>query len=217
MAPPVPIRWRPLDTPRLGLWQWLRCGPFLAQVVVTRRCNLSCGYCTEYDKTSQPVPFQDLVARLEDLHRLRAWAVCLTGGEPTLHPELALLVREMKRLGFRRRQLITNGYLLTRELIEALNEAGLTDLQISVDGVKPNATTSKVLKPLRAKLELLANHARFDVVMSSVIGSAPPEEAFETIAFAKEHGFAPRVLLIHDANGNLDLSLEQLAAFTEAK
>ena len=31
--------------------------PLLAQIVVTRRCNLSCGYCYEHDHHSPPVPF----------------------------------------------------------------------------------------------------------------------------------------------------------------
>ena len=39
----------------MNVFQWLRYGPWLAQVVVTRRCNLKCGYCTEYDRTSDPV------------------------------------------------------------------------------------------------------------------------------------------------------------------
>ena len=30
--------------------------PVLVQIVVTRRCNLACGYCYEYDKVSKPVP-----------------------------------------------------------------------------------------------------------------------------------------------------------------
>jgi len=101
-------------------------------------------------------PFATLDRRLLKLHELRTWVVCLTGGEPTLHPELTRIVARMRELGFRRRQLITNGYLLTPDLIEALNEAGLTDLQISVDGVKRNATTVKVLEKLRGKLVDLA-------------------------------------------------------------
>jgi MoaA/NifB/PqqE/SkfB family radical SAM enzyme len=202
---------------RLSLWQWLRFGPWLAQVVIIRRCNLSCGYCSEYDKTSEPIPFALLEARLEKLRRLRTWAVCLTGGEPTLHPRLPDLVQVLRRLGFRRRQLITNGFLLTRELIEELNAGGLTDMQISVDGVAPNAVTVKTLKPLRAKLELLAKHARFHVVMSGVIGSAPPEEALEVIAFAETQGFSPRVLLIHDETGHVKLTTAELASYQEAK
>lgn len=202
---------------RLSPWQWLQFGPWLAQLVIIRRCNLSCGYCSEYDKTSEPIPFALLEARLEKLRQLRTWTVCLTGGEPTLHPRLPDLVQEMQRLGFRRRQLITNGLLLTRELIERLNASGLTDMQISVDGVAPNAVTAKTLKPLRPKLELLATHARFQVVMSGVIGSAPPEEALEVIAFAETHGFSPRVLLIHDETGQVKLTTKELATYQEAK
>ncbi|HSS45204.1 MAG TPA: radical SAM protein [Thermoanaerobaculia bacterium] len=201
----------------LSLWQWLRFGPWLAQVVIIRRCNLSCGYCSEYDKTSEPIPFDLLEARLEKLRRLRTWTVCLTGGEPTLHPRLPDLVHAMRRLGFRRRQLITNGFLLTRELIEQLNAGGLTDMQISVDGVAPNAVTVKTLRPLRAKLELLARHARFHVVMSGVIGSAPPEEALEVIAFAENQGFSPRILLIHDETGHVKLTTAELATYQEAR
>jgi wyosine [tRNA(Phe)-imidazoG37] synthetase (radical SAM superfamily) len=38
-----------------------------------------------------------------------------------MHPRLPDLVAEMKRLGFKRRMLITNGTRLTTGLIEALN------------------------------------------------------------------------------------------------
>ena len=105
----------------LNVFQWLRYGPWLAQVVVTRRCNLKCGYCTEYDRTSDPVPYEELALRLAKLAELRAWAVCLTGGEPTMHPRLPDLVAETRRLGFKRRMMITNGWRLTPALIEALN------------------------------------------------------------------------------------------------
>ena len=44
-----------------------RYSPFLAQMVVIRRCNLSCGYCSEFDKTSDPVPVEILEKRLEKL------------------------------------------------------------------------------------------------------------------------------------------------------
>ncbi len=201
----------------MNVFQWLRYGPWLAQVVVTRRCNLKCGYCTEYDRTSDPVPYDELALRLAKLAELRAWAVCLTGGEPTMHPRLPDLVAEMRRLGFKRRMMITNGWRLTPALIDALNAAGLTDMQISVDGVNPNKVTAKTLKPLRKKLELLADRATFKVVMSGVIGSAPAEEALEVVDFAKAHGFTPRILLVHDENGQSRLSPEELSVYDEAK
>ena len=211
------VRQPGLRRKRLSHWQWLRYGPFLVQLVVTRRCNLDCAYCSEFDAVSPPVASDLLEARLEKLAELRAWAVCLTGGEPTLHPDLAALVERMRGLGFRRRMLITNGYRLGRGLVEALNEAGLTDLQISIDGVAATATTKKVLDVLRPKLELLAEHARFDVVISAVIGSAPPAEALAVVECAKSLGFAPRVLLIHGPDGQLELTPEELAVYAEVE
>jgi MoaA/NifB/PqqE/SkfB family radical SAM enzyme len=201
-----------LPSRRLGPWRWLRHGPFLAQLVVMRRCNLSCAYCTEYDQHSPPVPVPVLVQRLEHLRRLRTWAVCLTGGEPSLHPELPELVEQMRRLGFRRRMLITNGTRLSAAMIADWNGAGLTDLQVSVDGVTPSDTTHKVLDVLRPKLELLAMHARFRVVVNAVLGSAPPEEAAAVVAAARGLGLTPRVLLVHDAAGGIAVAPEERAA-----
>ena len=90
-------------------------------------------------------------------------------------------------------------------------------MQISVDGVKPNKVTAKTLQPLRKKLELLAEKATFNVVMSGVIGSAPAEEALEVVDFAKAHRFTPRILLVHDENGQSRLSHEELIVYEEAK
>jgi MoaA/NifB/PqqE/SkfB family radical SAM enzyme len=66
--------------------------PFIAHLVVTRRCNLSCGYCYEYDKVSPPVPTAALRDRIDHLARLRTIFVALTGGEPLLHPDLVDVV-----------------------------------------------------------------------------------------------------------------------------
>ncbi len=206
-----------MTNPRLSVAEWLRYGPFLAHLVVTRRCNLSCGYCNEYDQVSAPVPFDDVDARLRQLRRLRTWVVCLSGGEPTLHPRIVEIVARMRELGFRRRQLLTNGYRLTAGLIDRLNDAGLTDLQISVDGVRPNPTTVKVLKPLRGRLVELSRRARFRVVVSAVIGSAPPSEALEVVRFAREHGLHPRIVLLHDGEGRLRLAPVELRAYRQVQ
>ena len=63
--------------------------PLVTNLVITRRCNLSCGYCQEYDKVSPPVPTAVLKARIDHLRRLRSVMVTLTGGESLLHPDAA--------------------------------------------------------------------------------------------------------------------------------
>ena len=182
-------------------------------MVITRRCNLSCGYCSEYDKTSSPISFEILEQRLRKIKSLGTFGISLTGGEPTLHPDLTRLIRKCRKLGFLRTGMISNGLLLRPNLIQELNEAGLQEMQISIDGVHANETTEKVLDNLKKRLESLREHARFQVVVSGVIGAAPAAEVEEVIAFATGMGFTPRVLLIHDSNGQLKLSREEVILF----
>jgi MoaA/NifB/PqqE/SkfB family radical SAM enzyme len=198
--------------------QRLLYSPFLAQVVVTRKCNLSCTYCNEFDDFSPPVPTEDLRARLRKLKELGTWAVEWTGGEPMLHPDLFELTRYAKReLKFHKVMLISNAYLFNEDKIRQLNEAGLDELQVSIDGVNTNDVTIKVLKPLRKKLEAVIRAARFKVVLNAVIGSAPATEAMEVVTFARENGLRPRVCLIHGGDGQMKLSPEDLAVYNEIK
>src|SRR6266446_7362184 len=191
----------------------LRYSPFLAQMVIIRRCNLSCGYCSEYDKSSDPVPVQVLEARLQKLKELGTFGISLTGGEPTLHPELPRLIRKCRELRFFRTGMISNGLLLRPELIDQLNEAGLQEMQVSVDGVHANETTQKVLVNLKKRLESLRDHARFRVIVSGVLGACPPQEVEEVLAFARQMGFVQRVLLVHDSAGQLKLDPEEITVF----
>jgi MoaA/NifB/PqqE/SkfB family radical SAM enzyme len=182
----------------------LAYAPYLVQLVVTRRCNLRCGYCNEYDRTSAPVAWDDLVARVGRIRALGALAVEFTGGEPLLHPRLVDLVRLATECDFPRRMLISNAVLLDDDAIDGLNDAGLTDLQVSVDGARASATTRKTLDVLRERLIRLAERARFRVVVSAVVGACPPEETLETIDSARALGLRPRVLLLHDGTGQLE-------------
>jgi uncharacterized Fe-S cluster-containing radical SAM superfamily protein len=160
-----------------GIFSRLRYSPFLAQLVIIRRCNLSCSYCSEYDKVSDPIAAEILEKRLRKLKSLGTFGISLTGGEPTLHPQLPSLIRTCRELGFFRTGMISNGFLLRPELIEALNEAGLQEMQISIDGVEANDATEKVLANLKKRLQWLREYARFRVIVSGVLGACPPREA----------------------------------------
>lgn len=192
--------------------------PFLAQVVVTRRCNLACKYCNEFDDHSPPVPTDQLKQTLTRLRQLGTWAVEWTGGEPLLHPDLVALTSYAKHdLKFQKVMLISNGYLFNEERVQQLNDAGLDHLQVSIDGVLPNDVTIKVLKPLRRKLEHVIKAAKFKVTLNAVIGSAPPREALEVIEFARANGLKPRVCLIHAGDGGLQLSPEDLVVYEQIR
>jgi MoaA/NifB/PqqE/SkfB family radical SAM enzyme len=176
--------------------------PLIANLIVTRRCNLSCGYCFEYDKVSPPVPLATLIERVDHLARLRAVFVTLTGGESLLHPEVDEVVRHVRARGMVP-FLNTNGYLLTRDWIERLNAAGLHGMQISIDNVTPNDVSKKSLKTLLPKLRLLAEHARFRVRINCVLGASPPEEAVDVARAVIGLGFDMNTSLVRDGDGKL--------------
>ncbi|MGM0574733.1 MAG: radical SAM protein [Myxococcota bacterium] len=180
--------------------------PMLAQVVVTRRCNLACGYCNEYDSVSQPVPYEVLAERIDHLASLGTLVLTLTGGEPLLHPRLDDLVARAVGHGMVCTS-ITNGYPVTRKWIRRLDDAGLTLLQISIDNLEPNEVSQKSLSKIGPRLELLAEHARFSVNVNAVLGSCPPDDTRRLVDEVERLGFFMTVGLMHDGEGQLDPGL----------
>lgn len=179
--------------------------PVLAHIIPIRRCNLSCAYCNEYDDHSKPVPLETVYRRLDKLAELRTSIICVSGGEPLLHPELDQILAHIRKLGSIC-GLITNGYLLTKERIEGLNRAGLQHLQISIDNVMPDEVSKKSLKVLDKKLELLAEYAEFHVNINSVVGGGihNPQDALVVANRALELGLTSTVGIIHDHDGQLE-------------
>ena len=193
--------------------------PMLVHLVATRRCNLSCAYCNEYDQVSQPVPVDTLLGRVDRLASLGTSIVTLTGGEPLLHPDLDRVIARIRRRGIVA-TVITNGYLLTKKRIEKLNAAGLDYLQISIDNVTPDEVSMKSLKVLDQKLVLLSQHAEFGVNTNAVIGTgvSEPEGALTVARRARELGFNPSLGILHDGKGRMrPLSERERLVYREIK
>lgn len=114
------------------------------RVSLTDRCNFRCRYCMP----EKGVSFidSDRTLDLNDFLQLCRWFVQagirrfkLTGGEPLLFPRLEDLIREIR--GWKEVEdlsLTTNGSLLAPKL-EALKNAGLQRLTVSLDALSPEA------------------------------------------------------------------------------
>ena len=112
------------------------------RVSLTDRCNFRCPYCMP--ETPAWLPREQLLTRPE-LRRLLTLFVRdlgithlrFTGGEPLLRRDLAEIVAEtgeLRELGLQRISLTSNGLLLPRHAA-ALREAGLDDLNVSLDAL----------------------------------------------------------------------------------
>ncbi len=178
--------------------------PILAHIIPTRRCNLACAYCNEYDHVSQPVAIEEMLGRVDRLATLGTTIITISGGEPLLHPQLDLIISRIHQHGIIP-TLITNGYLLNPKRIQQLNRAGLHQLQISIDNVVPDEISKKSLKVLDQRLRWLAEHAEFDVNINAVVGSGiqQSEDALVIARRAISLGFGITTGVVHDGSGQL--------------
>lgn len=100
----------------------------IACTVFLGGCNFRCPFCHNGslvlpDRMGQDVGYDELLAFL-DARRGRLQGVCVSGGEPTLHKDLPLLLSEIKARGFEVK-LDTNG--TDPEMLLSLINDGLVD------------------------------------------------------------------------------------------
>lgn len=101
---------------------------YLSSVIFLPDCNLRCPYCQNGVLIIDPhkIPTIGFDKIIRSLENRRNWidGVVITGGEPTIHRDLAELAREIKLLGFKVK-IDTNG---TRpDVIEEIVGNGLVD------------------------------------------------------------------------------------------
>ena len=193
--------------------------PVLVHIVPMRRCNLACTYCNEFDKTSDPVNIDVMLARIDKLAEFGSSVVTISGGEPMMHPEIFEIIARIRHHGMIA-GLISNGYYFQPEKVKKLNEAGLDYLQISIDNVIPDEVSRKSLRVLDKKLRYLSEYADFHVNINSVIGGGikNPDDALTVARRATELGFSTTVGVIHDVDGTLKpLSEKEKNIFQQVK
>jgi pyruvate-formate lyase-activating enzyme len=108
----------------------------LGYIQVTRVCNQRCLFCSNPDN-DRILPVAAFREQVRDLRDTGHDGVILTGGEPTLHPELPRLVRIARRAGLAVR-IITNGQETARPgVLAELRRAGLRQLHVSLHSHLP--------------------------------------------------------------------------------
>jgi cyclic pyranopterin phosphate synthase len=132
---------------------------------ITDRCNFRCVYCMEPD-----VRFMDPAHLLSVEEMARLVRVCaslgvekvrLTGGEPTVHPDLTRIIREVSRAAGPAADvaMTTNGSIMDEASLADWRGAGLRRITVSIDTLDPasfaaitraRATPQQVIEGLHA-------------------------------------------------------------------
>ena len=112
------------------------------RISITDRCNFRCVYCMPAEglpwlPKQEILSYEEIVAVVRELAPLGLRRLRITGGEPTIRPDLPALIAQLREVpGIEDIALSTNGVRLP-DLAPALRAAGLDRVNISVDSLRP--------------------------------------------------------------------------------
>lgn len=190
------------------------------RVSVTDRCNLRCRYCMpEEDYVWLPreylLTYEEISALVGIFTELGVNKLRLTGGEPLLRRKLPSLVRMLaqnpliKDLG-----LTTNGVLLD-EHANALYDAGLDRVTVSLDTLRPERFKAltrtdaheKVLKGIETVRHVGFTGLKIDTV---VVRGTNDDELVDLLEYGKRVGAEVRFIEYMDVGGATQWSMDKV-------
>ncbi len=114
----------------------------MAMVEISNRCNMACPVCfSGAHNEAKDVTFDVIKMRIQNLLDVAGpIPLQISGGEPTLHPELPEVIHYARKMGFKNIELITNGIRISREkdYLSSLVDCGLTAVYLQFDGLSRN-------------------------------------------------------------------------------
>lgn len=135
------------------------------RISVTDRCNFRCQYCMPLEglpwlPKAEILRYEEITEVVRQLAPLGLRRIRLTGGEPTIRPQLVDLVRMLRAVpGVEDIALSTNGVKLP-ELAGPLAEAGLDRVNISADSLRADRVVAIARRDLGFDLVRAAGAAQ---------------------------------------------------------
>ena len=188
-------------------------------VLTTLQCNFACDYCFQgdhgdYNKFAAKMTLEQarglarwIENRLDEV-KPEKFVITFFGGEPLLNlPVMYYLAERCAALCEERgvRQIvniITNGLLLTRDVVERLAPYGLSGIKITLDG---DRETHNRMRPLRGKQgtfdRIIENVRRVSDLVPITIGGNFDESSVDSypdlLDFLKEQDFAGQIAKVN--------------------
>jgi uncharacterized protein len=188
-------------------------------VLTTLQCNFACDYCFQgdhgdYNKFAAKMSIETaertalwIGQRLDEV-RPEAFTLTLFGGEPLLNLPVAYYLAERchalcEERGIKQSiSIITNGLLLTPEVVDRLTPFGLFGVKVTLDGDKD---THNRMRPLRGKQgtfdRIIENIRRVADKVAITIGGNFDESSWESypalLDFLRQQEFADKIARIN--------------------
>jgi cyclic pyranopterin phosphate synthase len=189
------------------------------RISVTDRCNFRCTYCMPFDEYTwierrEVLSFEEIERLSRVFLGFGIEKIRLTGGEPLVRKDLHRLIARLSRLeGLGDISLTTNGALLAAQA-EALHDAGLRRINVSIDSLRPDRFTAltkrgnldEVLAGVFAAKKAGMSPIKINAV---IIRGTNEDEILDLVEFARVNGFEMRFIEYMDVGNANAWSLER--------
>lgn len=197
------------------------------RISVTDKCNLRCVYCMPLEgldwlKRDALLSYEEIAEVVRVMAPLGLRRVRLTGGEPLVRRDLADLVGMIRAVpGIDDISLSTNAVLLADQA-EALRDAGLDRVNVSLDSLRPERVDAiarrpgsygRIMEGLRAAEEMGFAPLKINVVL---IGGSNDDEIGDFAEITRERPWHVRFIEVMPTGSNLDLSRDNYISCAEA-
>ncbi|TGM63234.1 radical SAM protein [Leptospira meyeri] len=177
------------------------------RVSILSHCSFACVYCAPKTKPNQNILYpkihfltpEVLEEKINILkNHIDIKEVHLTGGEPTLHKDLILLIKTLNKLHVKEIAITSNGFF-EDGLIENMKQAGLTRMNFSLDSLSQSGferlSDRKLPVNLLLKRIVEANQIGLEVkVNSTVLKGYNDTEILDLLKWAGENKITIRYL-----------------------
>lgn len=197
------------------------------RVSVTDKCNLRCVYCMPEEglpwlKREQLLSYEEIAEIVRTMAGMGLKRVRITGGEPLVRRDLPDLVKMIAAVPQIDDLSLSTNAVLLEEQAEALRDAGIQRLNVSLDSLRADRVDSISRRPgsfpkIMAGLDA-AEAAGFSPIKINVvlIRGQNDDEIEDFAAITRERPWHIRFIEMMPTGANLELSEKQFISCTEA-
>lgn len=181
------------------------------RISVTDRCNFKCIYCMpehpEWMKKQDLLSFEALFVFCQYMVGQGIENIRITGGEPLMRQGVVHFIRDLqslRALGLKRISITTNGHYLAK-YAEPLKQAGLDDLNISLDSLDPlqfKQLTKKELAPVFAGIEAATKVGLPFKINCVLMQGQNDDQIVPMVKWAKQHNIPLRFIEFMPLDGD---------------
>ena len=172
--------------------------PTVASIEITSACNLKCRHCYgEFGNKSYHMSLDKIMKLLDDLEEAGVKMIELTGGDISVHPNIQAIVEYALSKKFVQVALLTNGILLTDEMLTLLirNKQRVVIPRLSFIGVHGGfgggllGTVPRLLRRRVSYITLQTRKRRGGIIMAKTYENAGVnlEAGYEVVSRIKKH------------------------------